>query len=60
MTNMITTHMNGFAVAGRIIRRFRQRRELNQLLSLPDYMLKDVGLQRHDIQREALRPLWRD
>jgi uncharacterized protein YjiS (DUF1127 family) len=74
MANMITAHTNGrpgltglsaflsppIANTERIIRRFRERRELNRLLSFPDYLLKDVGLQRHDIQREALRPLWRD
>ena len=32
---------------------------LNHLLSMPDYQLKDVGLQRGDIQREAIKPLWR-
>ena len=42
-----------------IIRRFRERRELDRVLGLPDYLLKDIGLQRHDIPREALRPMWR-
>jgi uncharacterized protein YjiS (DUF1127 family) len=74
MAKMITAHANTepglpglsaflsppIATAERIFRRFRERRELNRLLSFPDYMLKDVGLQRHDIQREALRSLWRD
>ncbi len=39
--------------------RLRNRREMNRLLSMPDYQLRDIGLQRGDIQREALRPLWR-
>jgi uncharacterized protein YjiS (DUF1127 family) len=39
--------------------RFKERRELNRLLSYPDYLLKDIGLQRNDMQRKALRPLWR-
>jgi uncharacterized protein YjiS (DUF1127 family) len=43
-----------------MVQRFKERRELNRLLSFPDYMLTDIGLQRHDIQREALQPLWRD
>jgi len=41
-----------------VARRFRHRREMNRLLSMPDYILKDVGVQRHEIQREAVRPLW--
>jgi uncharacterized protein YjiS (DUF1127 family) len=41
-------------------RRIRQRREMNRLLSFPDYLLKDVGVQRHDIQRQAVRSLWHE
>jgi uncharacterized protein YjiS (DUF1127 family) len=41
-------------------KRLRERREMNYLLSLPDYQLKDIDLQRGDIQREALKPVWRD
>ena len=41
-----------------VARRIRQRREMNRLLGMPDYLLKDVGVQRHEIQREALKPLW--
>jgi uncharacterized protein YjiS (DUF1127 family) len=39
-------------------RQYRNRRGLNDLLSWSDYQLKDIGLQRGDIQREALKPLW--
>jgi uncharacterized protein YjiS (DUF1127 family) len=39
--------------------RFKERRELNRLLSYPDYLLTDIGLQRSDMQRQAIRPLWR-
>ena len=74
MTNMISSHTNGKSwrtelpavlsrpatIARHVVQRFKERRELNRLLSFPDYLLKDVGLQRHDIQREALQPLWRD
>ncbi len=74
MTSMTYRHPNGksllsemsaflrlpFAIAGRIVRRIQERRELNRLLSYPDYLLKDVGVQRSDLQREALLPLWRD
>jgi uncharacterized protein YjiS (DUF1127 family) len=44
---------------GQLVAQIRKRREMNYLLSLPDYQLKDIGLQRGDIQREALKPLWR-
>ena len=40
------------------VRRVRQRRELMGLLGQPDHILKDVGLQRHDITREGLKPFW--
>ena len=40
------------------MRRVRQRRELMGLLGQPDHILKDVGLQRHDITREGLKPFW--
>jgi uncharacterized protein YjiS (DUF1127 family) len=38
--------------------RRQQRRELMGLLSLPDYLLKDIGLQRDDITREGLKHFW--
>jgi uncharacterized protein YjiS (DUF1127 family) len=41
------------------IERRRQRRELMGLLGMPDYMLKDIGLQRHQIAREMVKPFWR-
>jgi uncharacterized protein YjiS (DUF1127 family) len=47
------------ALARRVVQRFNERRTLNYLLSLPDYQLKDIGIQRSDIQREAIKPLWR-
>ena len=39
-------------------RRVRQRRELMGLFGQPDHILKDVGLQRHEITREGLKPFW--
>jgi len=50
------------AVAARLpltwMRRLRQRRELMGLLHQPDYLLKDVGLQRDQITREGLKRFW--
>lgn len=40
------------------VQRIRRRRELMGLLGQPDYLLKDVGLQRGDITREGLKPFW--
>ena len=74
MTSMIYHHPNGkslltemsaflgrpISIATQIVLRFKERRELNRLLSYPDYLLKDIGLQRNDMQRKALKPLWRD
>jgi uncharacterized protein YjiS (DUF1127 family) len=42
----------------RVATRIQQRRELMGLLDLPDYLLKDIGLQRHDITREGLKQFW--
>ena len=74
MTSMINRHTNGhsrvsemaaflgqpFAFTGRIARRIRERRELNRMLSFPDYLLTDIGLRRDEMQRKALDPLWRE
>jgi uncharacterized protein YjiS (DUF1127 family) len=37
--------------------RARQRRAL---LSLDDWMLKDIGLSRADVMREYDKPIWRE
>lgn len=74
MTSMNNHHTNGIsatpqmpaflghpiAFAGRIARRLRERREMNRLLGFPDYLLKDIGLRRDEMQRKALDPLWHD
>ncbi len=74
MSTMTITHANSSWRASRLTsflalavslpwawrRRVRQRRELMGLLGQSDYLLKDVGLQRHEITREALKPFWRD
>lgn len=36
--------------------RSRQRREL---LAMPDYLLKDMGITREDLYREQRKPFWR-
>ena len=48
-----------FDLVGRFAKRIRDRRELNRMLKLDDYLLHDIGLRRDEIQREAVRPLWR-
>jgi uncharacterized protein YjiS (DUF1127 family) len=40
------------------LRRFRERQELLALLDQPDYILKDIGLQRHEITQEGLKRIW--
>ena len=74
MTSMTHSHPNGnsqliemsaflrhpIASAAHVALRFKERREMNRLLGFPDYLLKDIGLQRNDIQRKALQALWRD
>ncbi len=41
------------------MKRFKARREMNYLLGLSDYQLRDIGVQRADLEREALKSLWR-
>ena len=40
------------------MRRIRARRELMRLLSQPDYLLKDVGLQREVITADGMKRFW--
>jgi uncharacterized protein YjiS (DUF1127 family) len=42
----------------RLAARRRHRRQLMALLDLPDYLLKDIGLQRHEITRQGLKRFW--
>jgi len=41
------------------MKRIRDRRQLLQLLAQPDYLVRDIGLDRADITREGLKPFWR-
>jgi hypothetical protein len=36
----------------------RARRHRRELAALSDHMLRDIGLSRADVEREALRPFW--
>ena len=66
MTSVNFTHTNPglFSQLGRmfspfgLLRRFRERQQLLGLLDQPDYILKDIGLQRDEISREALKRVW--
>jgi uncharacterized protein YjiS (DUF1127 family) len=59
---MYSTHNRRIArgFLGGLIRRFRERREMNRLLSLDDHLLHDIGISRSDIQRQSMRSLWHD
>jgi uncharacterized protein YjiS (DUF1127 family) len=65
MTSVNSAHTNLTRLAHRAaalpsewLTRVRERRQLMGLLSLPDYLLKDIGLQRHEIAREGLKHFW--
>jgi uncharacterized protein YjiS (DUF1127 family) len=45
------------ATLSRWAARERSRRELEQM---SEHMLRDIGLTRADVQREAAKPFWRD
>lgn len=46
-------------LVGTVRRRIREQREINHLLNMTDRELDDIGLNRGDVQREAMKPLWR-
>jgi uncharacterized protein YjiS (DUF1127 family) len=65
VTSVNTSHSNLTHLAHRAItlpsewlNRIKERRRLMGLLQLPDYLLKDIGLQRHEIAREGLKHFW--
>ncbi|HET6467767.1 MAG TPA: DUF1127 domain-containing protein [Geminicoccaceae bacterium] len=37
---------------------YRVWQDRRQLAQLPDHMLRDIGLTRADVEREALQPFW--
>jgi|RhiMetdeSRZDD1v2_1073273.scaffolds.fasta_scaffold21069_5 uncharacterized protein YjiS (DUF1127 family) len=49
-----------FSTVSQLATRIWQRRKLMSLLDMPDYLLKDIGLQRHEITREGLKWFWED
>lgn len=64
MTSMNITHANanwlGRPVAKlyRAMERVVLRRQLRALLNMPDYLLKDIGLQRHEIMAEGFKRIF--
>jgi uncharacterized protein YjiS (DUF1127 family) len=65
MASVNTSHSNPAHLTQRVVAlpfewvsRIRERRRLMGLLQLPDYLLKDIGLQRHEIAREGLKHFW--
>lgn len=39
--------------------RAQRRNELRELLDVPEYLLKDMGITREEIYREYRKPFWR-
>lgn len=58
MTHVITNHLP-VNFARTFMKRLKMRRELNTLLGFSDYQLRDIGVSRADVQREAMKSLWR-
>ena len=45
---------------GEVVAQWRERtRSRSQLLRLDDAQLKDIGISRADVDREAMKPFWR-
>jgi uncharacterized protein YjiS (DUF1127 family) len=57
-TNLTHLAQRAVAIPSEWLGRIRERRRLMGLLELPDYLLKDIGLQRHEIAREGLKHFW--
>jgi uncharacterized protein YjiS (DUF1127 family) len=57
-TNLTHLAQRAVAVPSEWLTRIRERRRLMGLLQMPDYLLKDIGLQRHEIAREGLKHFW--
>lgn len=60
MTGSGLAHLTSVVSPWKWLRRIRERRELLGLLNQPDYILKDIGLQRDQITREGLKRFWTD
>jgi uncharacterized protein YjiS (DUF1127 family) len=44
---------------GEVVAQWRERtRSRSQLLGLDDAQLKDIGISRADVDREAMKPFW--
>ncbi|MBL8790231.1 MAG: DUF1127 domain-containing protein [Rhizobiales bacterium] len=49
-----------FSMLVRVVKNWRARRQLRQLASLDDYLLKDIGLSRGEISEMRRMPLTMD
>ena len=50
----------GFVALGNAaLRWYRRHRDLRHVTELEDYLLRDVGLTREEVQRAAAEPFWR-
>ena len=57
-TNLIHLAQRAVMVSSEWLTHIKERRRLMGLLQMPDYLLKDIGLQRHEIAREGLKHFW--
>ena len=60
--NRFSQSVSGFATAlsmrfQRILKDLEDRRQVRQLYTLSERDLKDMGLTRHDINRELMKPI---
>jgi uncharacterized protein YjiS (DUF1127 family) len=51
-------HLHRFFSPARWLKQIQERRDLMRLRDLPDYLLKDIGLERDDIAGLAPRSYW--
>jgi uncharacterized protein YjiS (DUF1127 family) len=48
------------AAFSRLVNRIRYRRQLASLLNLPDYLLKDIGIERNQLSSETRKWFWEE
>jgi uncharacterized protein YjiS (DUF1127 family) len=53
-------HQDAASAFSRLVSRIRYRRQLATLLNLPDYLLKDIGIERHQLSSETRKWFWEE
>ncbi len=47
-------------IGKRVVRWNKNYRQRKQLMEIPDFLLKDMGITKTDLYREIQKPFWKD